>query len=134
MIPFSLQNNKLGLIHISRNEYEQAEFCFSLAAKQDPATLVFHHNAGKACAEQMKLEDAENHFRNAITVDPNHAAAHYDLSLVMGLQGKWEEFFEEYEWRNEYFSDLKYNRELYTFGRKVFVCKNGPYRSFLMLP
>ena len=88
--------------------------------------------------EQMKLQEAEEHFRMAIVVDPDHAAAHaaahYDLSLVLGLQGKWEEFFKEYEWRNEYFSDLGYYRDLYTFGRKVFVCKNGIYRNFLMLP
>ena len=128
-----VQHHELGLHHISLGEYEKAEFHFVQLTHMSPLP-VFSHNAGKACMEQMKLQDAERHFRNAIDVDPDHAAAHYDLSLVLGLQGKWKEFFEEYEWRNEYFSDLKYYRDLYTFGRKVFVCKNGPSRSFLMLP
>ena len=130
------EHNRLGIQHISRGEYEEAESCFVRAIKANTfgRKSIYCHNAGKACMEQMKLEEAEKHLRQAIFIDPNHAAAHYDLSLVLGLQGKWEEFFKEYEWRNEYFSDLKYYRDLYTFGRKVFVCKNGPYISFLMLP
>jgi tetratricopeptide (TPR) repeat protein len=127
------KHNELGLFHVSKEEYEEAEFHFSQAAALDWHPM-YSFNAGKVCAKQMKFEEAERHFKKAIHIDPNYASAHYELSLALGLQGKWEEFFKEYEWRNEYFSDLGFYRDIYSFGRKVFVCKQGIYRSFLMMP
>jgi tetratricopeptide (TPR) repeat protein len=127
------QQNELGLNHVSCKEYEQAEFHFSQAASSS-GNPVYYFNAGKACAEQMKLEEAESFFRRAIMICDSYSAAHYELSLVLALQGKWDEFFKEYEWRHEYFSDLRYYRDMYSFGRKVLVCKIGPYRNFLVLP
>lgn len=129
-----MQHHELGLDHVSRKEYDKAEFHFVRAIYIAPQEPVFHHNAGKACMEQMKIDEAEKYLRQAVLLDGDCAAAHYDLSLVLGLQGKWDEFFKEYEWRNEYFSDLGYYRDMYSFGRKVLVCKIGTYRSFLVLP
>lgn len=129
-----IQYHELGLHHVSLGEYDKAEFYFVRAIQMSPQESVFHHNAGKVCLEQMKIDEAEKHLRQAILLDPNCAAAHCDLSIVLGLQGKWEECFKEYEWRNEYFSDLGFYRDIYSFGCKVFVCKQGIYRSFLMMP
>lgn len=127
------QHNELGICHISLKEYDRAEFHFSCSVNMSPLTPVFHHNLGKVFMEQMKPEDAETHLKKAVSLDENFTAAHYDLSLTLGLLGKWTEFFKEYEWRNEYFSDLKYYQNMYSFSRKTLVCKKGLYRSFVTL-
>jgi tetratricopeptide (TPR) repeat protein len=53
-------------------------------------------NLAKARGDYAK---AEAHYRAAIATRPAHASAHYNLALLLMLLGRWQEGWEEHEWR-----------------------------------
>jgi len=57
--------------------------------------------AARATALQAlgKITEAEADCRTALTLDPTFAAAHWNLALNLLLQGRYEEGWQEYEWR-----------------------------------
>ena len=91
-------------------------------------------NLGKLFMEVNQIESAIQCLERAISIDPKFVSAHYDLSLVLGLSGNWTRFFEEYEWRFDYYEDLADWQKRYTTwggktsldGKRIVVyCEQG---------
>ena len=76
--------------------FEQA-----LRAKPDHPKLsewlaAAHLNLGRALKQKGKLDEAAQHYRQAIAADPRLAAAHNSLGSVLGAQGRLPEAIQEF--------------------------------------
>ena len=47
-----------------------------------------HNNLGTALVKQGKLQEAANHFQEAVRLNPNYSPAHLWLGLVRIMQGE----------------------------------------------
>jgi tetratricopeptide (TPR) repeat protein len=56
-------------------------------------------NMGMTLKAMRRFDEAEACYRRAIDIEPDSALAHFDLSNLLLLQGRWAEGFGEYEWR-----------------------------------
>jgi len=58
-----------------------------------------HCNLGVALAKRGDYAAAMTELRAAVVVNPADATAHWNLALLLLLQGNWREGWREYEWR-----------------------------------
>jgi len=58
---------------------------------------VAHNNLGLALVGQGKLNEAIEHYRQAIAIRPDSAKVHYNLGIVLAREGKLDEAIAEYE-------------------------------------
>jgi len=56
-------------------------------------------NLGIALLNTGDIAEAERCYRQAIALEPKNAEAHYNLAWVLLLTGRWQEGWQEYEWR-----------------------------------
>ena len=70
----------LGLAHKRQTKHAEAAKAFEAAAARDARSAVPRFQAGRALEEAGRLDDAEIQLRDAVRLDPRHAAAHYRLS------------------------------------------------------
>lgn len=56
-----------------------------------------YNNLANALAKQDRFTEAEENYRQALEVDPNFEAAHFDLGNVFARQGKLDEAREQYQ-------------------------------------
>ena len=56
-----------------------------------------HYNLGNLLAERSELEEAIEHFRQAVEIEPEHAEAHESLARAFVLQGRREEAAQHYQ-------------------------------------
>ncbi|MBF0342260.1 MAG: glycosyltransferase, partial [Magnetococcales bacterium] len=57
------------------------------------------YNLANTLREAGAPEEARNHYRQVLELAPEHAAAHYNLGVVLLLLGEWRAGWREYEWR-----------------------------------
>jgi len=98
-------SNQLALANRESGNLHMAILYMANAVDLSP-TAQNWTNLGKLFIERKRLDSAEFALLEAIKIDPNFASAQYELSLLYGLQGRWSEFFPQYEWRLRYFDDL----------------------------
>lgn len=92
-------HNNLGNTLMALGCFREAADSFSRAAELLPASP--EPLAARATALQALGEVAasEGECRRALQLDPSFAAAHWNLALNLLLQGRYEEGWQEYEWR-----------------------------------
>ncbi len=64
-----------------------------------PQSAMLWHTLGNAWREAGRPDEAEAAFRQALAVDRPLVESHWDLAFALLLQGKFEEGWNEYEWR-----------------------------------
>lgn len=101
-------SNQLALIYRDLGNLHLAILHMLEAASLNP-TALYWTNVGKLFMEHKRLNSCEKALLEAVRLDPNFASAQYELSLLYGLQGRWSEFFSQYEWRLRYFDDLEFS-------------------------
>jgi tetratricopeptide (TPR) repeat protein len=92
-------HNNLGNSLLALGRFAEAADCFSRAAAiltTSPVPLAARATALQALGN---ISAAEAECRKAILLDPAFAAAHWNLALNLLLQGRYEEGWQEYEWR-----------------------------------
>jgi tetratricopeptide (TPR) repeat protein len=62
----------------------------------DPNSSVAQYNLGAALAQQGKLAEAIEHYRQALRIQPNDASPHYNWGAALAQQGKLAEAIEHY--------------------------------------
>ncbi|MDD2273720.1 MAG: tetratricopeptide repeat protein [Desulfuromonadaceae bacterium] len=92
-------HNNLGNSLIALGLFTDAAESFTRASKlleSSPVPLAARSTALQALG---KIAEAEADCRTALALDPTFAAAHWNLALNLLLQGRYEEGWQEYEWR-----------------------------------
>lgn len=96
---------QIALAYRSLRKLDSAIMYMLRAVDRSPTAQNFT-NCGKLYVESKSISTAVGYFKKALAIDPDFTAAHYELSLAYALEGRWEEFFKEYEWRARYFDDI----------------------------
>lgn len=89
----------LGNIYLLERNYTLAEMNFRRALEFKPADLELLNNLGVILQKLNRLQEAEDCYRQAVAIGREHANSHFNLALVLLLQGRFAEGWQEYEWR-----------------------------------
>jgi Tfp pilus assembly protein PilF len=95
---------------------EKAEEHFQAAVKLNPIQFPdAFYNYGVLLTTEGKLEEAEQAFREALTIAPSYSAAHNNLGNLLERQGKLSEAAAEY--RKALEGDPSFRRAHFNLGR-----------------
>jgi len=89
----------LGNVLSAQGRRNAAMDHFNKALALDRDSPEAHNNIGNAFADMLELDKAEKHLRQAVELNPDFAQAHFNLSMALLMQGKFDEGWDEYEWR-----------------------------------
>src|SRR5438132_4044926 len=76
--------------------WRDSEKLWTHALATYPKSSIAENNLGNVRADQSKLAEAIEHYRQALDINPEHASAHYNLGNVLAQQGKLAEAVEHY--------------------------------------
>jgi Flp pilus assembly protein TadD len=79
----------LGKAFLEKKDLAGAMIYFRQAADIAPESWQSHNNMGVVCLRARKLEQASQHFKEALKLNPNEAGVQDNLKLALqGLQGQ----------------------------------------------
>ena len=81
----------LGIIAHQRGHNELAVDLIGKAIARNDGVVDFHCNIGLALGVLGRIGEAEAHYRQAISLDPQHAASHNNFGHLLTEQGRLEE-------------------------------------------
>ena len=81
----------LGIIAHQRGHNELAVDLIGKAIARNDGVADFHSNIGIALGALGRIGEAEAHYRQAISLDPQHAASHNNFGHLLTDQGRLEE-------------------------------------------
>lgn len=84
-------HQRLAVISARDGKYADAEIHFQKAGELGADDAEFWSDRGYCAYLQGHLDEAEKHLRLALKRDPHYKAAHNNLGLVLGEQGKFDE-------------------------------------------
>lgn len=90
--------NAIGTCWKHENNTVESRKWFELAQSRVPLNPDIQNNLGTLYINEGKPEQAFHHLDAAISVDPNHAQAHWNRSLALLENGIYEEGWREYDW------------------------------------
>src|SRR2546427_5622780 len=76
--------------------WRDSEKLWTHALATYPKSSIADNNLGNVRADQSKLAEAIEHYRQALDINPEHASAHYNLGNVLAQQGKLAEASEHH--------------------------------------
>lgn len=74
-----------GIAHMELEEYEDAEDTLKQALEVNSRNPYAHNALGVALREQGKFDQAGEHYRKAIELDPKYARAHFNMGVLAEL-------------------------------------------------
>src|SRR5881628_2833292 len=77
--------------------WHDSEKLWTHALAIDPKSSVAQNDFGEALAQQGKLAEAIEHYRQALNIKPNYADAHYNLGGALAQQGKLADAIHHYQ-------------------------------------
>ena len=83
-------NYNLGDALLNKGDAAGAIPYFQKAVQSNAGSVVAATELGVALFAANKLEDAENQFKAALTIDPRYTDARFDLASVQAARGEWE--------------------------------------------
>jgi len=96
----SVALNNLGITLIERGSYSEAERCYIQSIELNSHQLDAYINLASCYRDQRKTELAIDTLRRALSIYPEQAELHWDLSLLLLATGNFSEGWSEYEWRS----------------------------------
>ena len=96
---YSLVLVGLGNAQVVRGDRQAALENFDEAIRVDSSNATAFNNLGLLFASDLNMTEAEATLRQAILVHPEYAEAHFNLSRILLIQGKYAEGWQENEWR-----------------------------------
>jgi tetratricopeptide (TPR) repeat protein len=91
--------NNLGLALRLAGRLDEAAVALRQAVKRAPRDPQAHSNLGGVLKELARPAEAAEAYRAAIRLRPDDAVAHVNLGIVLLLAGRFDEGWQEYEWR-----------------------------------
>ena len=76
--------------------YVNAETLYRVTLKQNPSCWMAHDNLGVILVAQGQLEEAINHYHQAIKLRPENPRSHYDLAIALRQKGQTDDAIHEY--------------------------------------
>ncbi len=89
----------LGLVSLERGRVREAIDHLQRALALRGQLVPAHNGLGRAYALLGDLDQALVHLDTAVFLQPDHAVAHFNRSLLWLKQGRYQEGWIEYEWR-----------------------------------
>ncbi len=86
-----IRENAVGLEHLYRGRFAEAETQFRQALRANRKDANFHNNLGLAFWEQGRVQEAAAEFREAIRLDKRHSLAHRHLGMVYQAEGRFSD-------------------------------------------
>jgi protein O-mannosyl-transferase len=77
--------------------YTDAETVWKTTISRNPTAWMAHNNLGALLLEQGRLDEAIDHFRNAIEIKPDEASAHTNLGNALLLKKDLDQAVAEYQ-------------------------------------
>jgi tetratricopeptide (TPR) repeat protein len=111
-----LFKNNLALRYRDIGDYDRALNLMkeALAIEEKPQLWL---NLGGLYGELRDIDKAEDCFARAAKMEPNYAAAYVDLAFAYHLKGDWKKGFAAYEWRFNYYPQMKFYLDAYDMSK-----------------
>jgi len=93
--------SNMGVCYRELRNYPEALRCYDEALKRKPDHAETYSNRALALHYMGNLKGAEASYREALRLKPNNADAQFGLGSVLLTQGKWQEGWQQYEWRRK---------------------------------
>jgi hypothetical protein len=91
--------SNLGLIYQQLNQPEKCQQYLKRALELKPNSVSALLNVGYASYDNGDFKTAEEFYRKIFTIKPDWNRAHYNLALVLLTLGRYEEGWQEFEYR-----------------------------------
>jgi tetratricopeptide (TPR) repeat protein len=95
-IRHAASNNKLGMVFLTRNLYNEAMDQFKNAIELDPEFVEPYNNLGYVLLKQKLYQDAIDAFSSGIKIDGEYADLHYNLGYAYVHTQKYGEAIQEF--------------------------------------
>src|SRR5213594_3764540 len=92
-IPVGLGTLTWNQVHV----WHDSKTLWAHALAIDPNSSVAQNDFGEALAQQGKLAEAIEHYRQALEIKPDYADAHYNLGGALAQQGKLADAIHHYQ-------------------------------------
>jgi hypothetical protein len=92
-------HNNLAVALCDLRRHAEAETCAREALRLRPDYADAHSNLGMVLFDLRRLLEAETSYREALRLEPDFPQAHMNLSSALLITGRFEEGWEEHEWR-----------------------------------
>lgn len=96
-LPDTLAN--LGSAYYKLGRWPDAERCYAMALEIVPQSAHVAYFAGMTAQMQGRTDDAMMAYRRAVAADPGHGRAHWNLAMLLLLQGDYPNGWEHFEKR-----------------------------------
>lgn len=83
--------NKLGVVHIYREDKEKAKELFQKCLATDNNHVPSLSNMASLELEAGNVNQAESMFRRALALDPNYGPAHNNMAVILKQSGRYSE-------------------------------------------
>jgi len=113
-----LFQNNLALQLRMIGDHKSAIASMENAIKICPSSAQMWTNLGGLYGEMKQVRRSLDCFNEAIEHDPCYSAAHVDAAFAHHLLEEWEDGFDSYEWRFEYFDQMKFYKNAYNQGKR----------------
>jgi tetratricopeptide (TPR) repeat protein len=94
-----LYYSNMATIYYHLEQFDEALVQLDHALRIDPNFVTAWYHTGNVLKAMRKIRQAEEAYRKAVEIDPNHAESHFSLGCTLLQQDKWAEGWGEYEWR-----------------------------------
>lgn len=91
--------NSLGMLLLRMNKAGEARSCFEAALATDPQYLQARCNLGVLATWAGDLDTAIRELKIVTAAAPEDGDAHFNLSLALLAAGRYDEGWQEHEWR-----------------------------------
>jgi tetratricopeptide (TPR) repeat protein len=76
--------------------YVNAETLWRTTIARNPGSSMAHNNLGNYLYKEGRIEEAMEHYHNAIQINPNDAEVQNNLGVALAAQGRFDEAIENY--------------------------------------
>ena len=92
-------HNNLGAALEGLGQLKEAIACYEQAATIRPDFSAALNNLGRTLHDERNFSRAESCYRGALRLEPDNPEVHANLSMLLLLNGRFEEGWAEFEWR-----------------------------------
>jgi protein O-mannosyl-transferase len=86
-----------GLTFHQSRMYADAETLYRVTLEKNPDCWMAHDNLGVILVEQGRLDEAIDHYREAVRLRPQNPQSHYDLGIAFRKEGQTNDAILEYK-------------------------------------